>query len=133
MDVHFKLGKFRTSNSHLAGIERVLKKNKASQSTWFLKGPIPGDWLQAASGLGGHALHVGLALWHLVGLTRKKEVKLTHRILERFKTLPDSGSRGLKMLEKEGLVSVVRKLGSCHLVTIIEVIDSENMSKPHDS
>ena len=86
---------------------------------WFLKGPIPGDWLATAAGLPGHALHVGLAVWHLTALTKKNQVVLSPKTLCKFATLPDAGRRGLKQLENAGLVAVERAPGKCARVTII--------------
>lgn len=95
-------------------------RKSSRQKDWFLKGPIPGPWLQAASGLPGRALHVGLAIWFLVGLTKSCEVKPTNRILKQFSTPPDAYRRGLKQLESAGLVTVKRASGRCSLVTVLE-------------
>ena len=87
---------------------------------WFLKGPIPGEWLHRAAKLRGRALHVGLALWHLTALKKCDQVILTWAMLGRFGVSPDSGRRGLAALERAGLVSVVRHRGRCARVTILE-------------
>ena len=49
------------------------KNIPAKPRSWFLKGPIPGNWLHIASGLPGRSLHVGLVIWFKYGLTKKKE------------------------------------------------------------
>ncbi|MDA1054532.1 MAG: helix-turn-helix domain-containing protein [Planctomycetota bacterium] len=88
---------------------------------WFLKGPIPGAWLNAAGALPGKAFHVGVALWHAAGMAKQYEVKMTHDLLTKFGVLPDAGSRALKQLEAAGLVSVVRHDGRGPMVTIKEL------------
>lgn len=49
----------------------------------FLKGPIPLSWLTSAAQQRGHALHVGLALWYLVGVSRSMTVNLRPTVLGR--------------------------------------------------
>ena len=44
---------------------------------WFLKGPIPGEWLHRAAKLPGRALHVARALWYLAGVEKSQQVKPT--------------------------------------------------------
>jgi len=88
---------------------------------WFLKGPIPGSWLVAASVASSTALRVGLALWHLAGVRRLREVKPTWAVWQRFRLSPDAGARGLRALERAGLVRVKRAPGCCPVVTILEV------------
>ncbi len=87
--------------------------------TWFVKGPIPGDWLEQAAAQPGKALHVALALWYLAGLQKSDQVTLTRKPLRLFSVLPDSGRRGLAALEKAGLVQVNRRNGRCPRVTIL--------------
>jgi len=45
------------------------KYNKGEK---FLKGPIPWNWIVAIAKLGGKTLHVGIAIWHLVGMTKSQ-------------------------------------------------------------
>jgi hypothetical protein len=87
---------------------------------WFLKGPIPGDWLQRAAALPGRALHVGLAVWHLAALERSDTGRLTSKQLARFGVKPDAARRGLTALERAGLVTVVRHPGRCPIVSIVK-------------
>ena len=91
-----------------------------SVGKWFVKGPIPGDWLVRASKVSGRALRVGLALWFLVGFKRSRIVKPTWDTWRRFGLCPDSGSRGLAALENAGLIKVERASGKCPVVTICE-------------
>ncbi len=87
---------------------------------WFLKGPIPGAWLQIATGLPGRALHVGLALWFMCGLTKQQEVRVTRRVRQRFSIPQDAFQRGLQKLEAVGLVSVARQPGRTPLIAILD-------------
>jgi hypothetical protein len=93
-------------------------RHKAGE--WFLKGPIPGEWLTRAAGLSFRALRVGLALWYLAGMTKRRAVKPTWDTWQRFGLSPDAGGRGLIALEQAGLVAVDRSPGRCPVVTILE-------------
>ncbi len=89
-------------------------------------GPIPGPWLEIASRLPGRALHVGLAIWYLVGLTKNKEVRLSKRTRERFSIPPDAYRRGLRQLELAGLITVERATGKNSRVTVVEAIHRQS-------
>ena len=95
-------------------------RHKAGE--WFLKGPIPGDWLVRVFALpartSGRALRVGLALWYLAGVKKRRAVKPTWDTWQRFGLSPDAGRRGLVALERAGLVAVDRHPGRCPVVTI---------------
>lgn len=93
----------------------------------FLRGPISMPWLWAAMSLPGKALHVGIQLWHLSGLTQKPIVKLSLRDLEQRSGVSISSSRrGLKSLANAGLVRVDQKPGRCPRVTLIELKNEQN-------
>jgi hypothetical protein len=98
-------------------------QRKGRTGDWFLKGPIPGPWLQIASGLPGRALHVGLAIWFLIGLTKQRKVRVTSQTLRKFSIPSDAYRRGLKQLESAGLVDVTRALGRCATVTLKDTPD----------
>jgi hypothetical protein len=86
----------------------------------FLRGPIPWDWLQVAMGLPGHALHVGLALWHQAFLCGGGAV-VSHSAtaMEKWGVSRYAAMRGLAELERAGLVSVDRHSGRKARVTIL--------------
>jgi len=92
-------------------------RHKAGE--WFLKGPIPGEWLALASGVSFRALRAGLALWYLAGLKRSRSVKPTRDAWRRFGLSPDAGRRGVAALEQAGLVVVDRRPGCCPVVTLL--------------
>ncbi len=85
---------------------------------WFVKGPIPGDWLTQAASVSFRALRVGLALWYLAGLNKQRSVKPTWATWRRFDLAPEAGRLGLAALERAGLVAVDRQPGCCPLVTL---------------
>jgi hypothetical protein len=85
----------------------------------FLKGPIPLEWLIQAARLRGRALHVGVALWHQVGLTGVSQVRLPMHLMRSMGVERSSVYRGLLALEAAGLVRVVRRQGCTPQVTIL--------------
>jgi hypothetical protein len=86
----------------------------------FLKGPVPLTWLVLAGGQSGKALHVGITLWFLRGLNKCNTFPLSMKILRDMGVEKTAGYRGLKQLEKAGLVSVKRKVGRLSIVTVLE-------------
>jgi hypothetical protein len=87
---------------------------------WFIKGPLPGWWMERAAELPGASLHVALALWYLAGVGRTRKVKPTWTVWRRFGTSPDAARRGLAALERARLISVERGPGRCPLVTMLD-------------
>jgi hypothetical protein len=65
------------------------------------------------------ALTVGLYLWHLSGLKKKKTFKATNRTLPMWVLDRYVKYRGLKELEKAGLIGVKRQNKMCPEVTIL--------------
>lgn len=115
------LDRFRATESRLNDRAKPVAKPRTRRSRdWFIKGPIPGEWLSRAAVLRGRAFHVAMAIRYLVGVEQSTVVTLTWRVLRKFGTSPDCGRRGLAALESAGLVSVLRKHGSCPRVTIQE-------------
>ena len=86
----------------------------------FLRGPIPWDWLCAVARLPGKALHVGLVLWHVVGLKKSREVKLERRHLHSFGLGRKAVYAGLKAMEEQGLVGLSKKTGGRPTITILK-------------
>jgi hypothetical protein len=109
----------RTSPDELQPPKRR-RRPRPVRHEWFLKGPIPGQWLKRAASLPGRALHVGLAVWLAAAMRRTNRAKLTRRHLARFAVPYDAGRRGLIALESAGLVFAERRPGRCPLVTILE-------------
>ena len=78
---------------------------------WFLKGPIPGWWLSAASELPGRTLHLALAIWHESKLAKGDRVVLHNRTLGRLNISRWAAYAGLRRLEVAGLIRVDRHSG----------------------
>ena len=90
----------------------------------FLRGPIPMNWLYAASRAAGRGsgFGVAIALWYLSGLNRQaRTVKLSSSVLRAMGIERDAARRGLTALQKAGLVRVVWRTGSLPIVTILNV------------
>lgn len=87
----------------------------------FLKGPVPLVWLQNAMRLPGKAVHVGLVLWYYSGLKRTKTLSINLSRLGEFGLTRASATRGLKALQRTGLVLVDSHAGRKPIVTILEV------------
>ena len=96
------------------------KKREIKKQQWFLKGPVPYPWLVKASQLPGKALHVGIVIHFLHGVTKSEEITLKNSILREFGVARHSGYRALKVLENAGLISVSRKLGRNPVVTVLK-------------
>ncbi len=82
---------------------------------------IPLSWIRQATGLPGKASAVGLVLWYLSGVSKSKTVKLTRLRLSRFGLLPETGRRGLRVLERAKLVHVERSGNKSPRVTLLAV------------
>ena len=98
---------------------RKLKQARRSvEASWFVKGPIPMEWLRRAAILGGKVLHVSLLLWFRVGCEKSVTVRLTQSHCNLFGLSRHAVYRALKSLEAAGLVTVSRHRGRCPIVTI---------------
>ncbi len=73
----------------------------------FLQGPIPFRWLRRAAVLPGKGLQVALWVWHWSKVTKSDEVVVSVRKLKQgFGVGARAAARGLRALEREGLISV---------------------------
>ena len=101
---------------------RAMKKEKKLDkkgNTPFIKGPIPILWLVSAREASPTALTVGLYLWYLSGLKKKKIFKATNRNLQMWGLNRSAKYRGLKKLEEAGLIEVKRQNKNSPEVTIL--------------
>jgi hypothetical protein len=91
----------------------------------FIRGPLPLSWWSRACALRGTSpLAVSLAIWFLAGLKgRKDQLMLPTPMSERFHIDRSAKLRGLKALEKAGLIRVQRRGNKNPIVTIIEQLD----------
>ena len=93
----------------------------------FLRGPIPLNWLRKAMSLGGTCLSVGIILWYYRGL--KKSITFKLGIQDIANLIGRSwltAQRGLRALERSGLVAIKRHRGRKHLIEIQEVEKETN-------
>jgi hypothetical protein len=90
----------------------------------FLKGPIPLSWLGLAARLPGKALAVGVAVWFLGWVEKRRQVKLTGKTCRRFGLNRYAVRRGLDALEEARLVTAERHSGRTPIVTILEPPES---------
>lgn len=108
---------------HISGdLLQVIKKGGKlgkKNNCPFLKGPIPIHWLASARKISPTSLTVGLYLWHLSGLEKKKTFKATNRILKMWGLNRYAKYRGLKELEIAGLIKVKRQNKRNPEVTIL--------------
>jgi DNA-directed RNA polymerase subunit N (RpoN/RPB10) len=91
----------------------------------FLKGPIPWNWLCRAAELCGKAFQVAIAIWFLAGV-HKREVEVSGQAVEDLGVSRYACYRGLKLLEKAGLISVHRAPGRKAIVTILDFTEGIN-------
>ena len=94
--------------------------NLRDASAPFIKGPIPLVWMKAVAMLPGKSLHVGLALWYLAGVKKTKTVALGNHLLESFGVDRKTKSRGLRSMERAGLIGVTRRAGCNPIVTLLD-------------
>ena len=107
------------------GSEPVLQKQsrradipRHQSGELFLKGPIPLEWLCAASQQPGKALGVGVAAWFLAGCTGKPTVSIGNELCKKFGIDRFAKRRGLDALASAGLVETQHQRGRNPRVTL---------------
>jgi hypothetical protein len=90
------------------------------QGEKFLRGPVPILWLGRAASQPGRALHVAVTLWFLAGLAKSRVVRLSVKTLSVFGVDRYAAYRGLRALERAGLVEARRRRGANAIVTLLE-------------
>ena len=103
-------------------MRRETKKQK-SKEDYFITA-INLSWARRAGCLAGHALHVALAIWHHKGLLRKEWGQPfpmgIASAAENFGVSRSAVARGLKELEKEGLIKVKRQTGVKTMISVLK-------------
>lgn len=94
----------------------------------FIRGPIPMEWVKAASNCGQRAEAVTMLLWHTVGWQKKNAISLTPRILRELNVHPKTAKRVLSRMADVGLVDVEFHRGRSPVVTILDYRPSETCS-----
>lgn len=98
--------------------DRSHAKSTVRSNRPFIRGPIPIDWIAAASGLPGKTLNTALALWWLSGMKNHNEVKMSKQALAYFGVSEDAYRDALCRLEQARLIDVRRRPGQRALVKI---------------
>lgn len=93
---------------------------QALTASAVLDARIPLAWLRRAACLPGRSLHVGIALWTLVGPKRPLIAPLPNVAVTDFGLDRNAKYRALAWLEGAGLISVERKLGQPPIICILE-------------
>lgn len=114
------LDRFRANGQAVANRPRAKRPPRHRAGLWFVWGPIPGEWIGPAAALPGKALAVALAVWFVAGKAKCRTVKLSTESLRWFSVGRRAAYRGLRALERAGLVAVERHAGRCPVVTILE-------------
>lgn len=109
----------------------VTKPSKSQRSKQFLKGPVPWDWLAAASRLPGKCAQVGLVLWFLSGLRKSRTVRLGNKFTGELGVSRDAKRRALNRLENARLISVKRQVRRAPMVTLLEVLAACDQVEPN--
>ena len=84
----------------------------------FLRGPIPWAWVTTAAALPGKSLAVGLVLWREAGCVTRRTVRVTLARLAGPLLSVDAARRGVRALERVGLVTVEHRPGCGLVVTL---------------
>jgi hypothetical protein len=128
MPKSFKISELALSDSEApSNKERLLRPVRAKVELIngrFLKGPVALNWLIAAAQLPGRTSEVSIVLWHLVGISKCRRVKLSNKLLKEFGVDRFAKNRVLQVLEERGLISVSRRAGRSPEVTILECPDN---------
>lgn len=92
--------------------EQLPTGHKPSQTTPFLRGPVPMDWLECAFlAAGGSGLMLGIKLWWISGMNRgARTFRVNITRLKAGQALPTK-RRGLKLLEEAGLIRRIWRPG----------------------
>jgi DNA-binding MarR family transcriptional regulator len=97
----------------------LVRQSKIHRRGRFLKGPIPLPEIAAASRLPGKALAVLVAIHHQSDLTGKPSVTLPAKLLAELGISRGAKSRGLKLLEQAGLVTIARSKGRAARIQLV--------------
>jgi hypothetical protein len=104
-----------------AAAPRPVKPPRHRNGEWFLRGPVPWSWLEAAARLPGKALALSLCLWREAG--RRGGRRTVKVCLSRvgLGMSEQAARRALQSLETANLVSVARKPGRGLELTLLDV------------
>lgn len=100
-------------------------RSRRPNSSPFIKGPIPLEWIRQAIRLPKPALCVGLTLWLLRGIQNgSSRLRIDRSFRKRLGLSADQARRGAHALEKAGLVKVAQQgRGRCLVVQLVATTD----------
>ena len=87
------------------------KLTEAERSSKYLAGPLPWDWIETAASLPGKSTHVLLVAWFQYKVGVSPHIKLSRKYLGELGVTAQASNRGVRALEKAGLLTVTRKRG----------------------
>jgi hypothetical protein len=85
----------------------------------YIAGPVPVFWMCQAGRFGVKALLVGLALWHIKGLRKTNMFIVSNLMLRDWSIQSDAKSRGLRKLQRAGLIAMERQGKGSPQVTLL--------------
>ena len=85
----------------------------------YIRGPIPLDWLRAASRCGERGVSVALLLWHAVRWQKQNPARLTPTVLAELGVHPKTARRALVEFQRMGLVDVEFHRGRAPRVRVL--------------
>ena len=100
---------------------QLQRLSSATRSKFFLHPRISLAWVKCAAELGNSVLLVGLVLQWRTLCCKKDSVTLPNSILLTFGLSRDAKARGLRALEKAGLIQVDRSSGKSSRIRILHL------------
>ena len=116
------INEFRMTDVVTPEIKKKPTARKRQQGS-FIRGPVPCEWLRRCWPLPKRAMALGLFLWHISGMEKKRTALKVRpkRVKKEFGLSPKSVYRALHDLEKAELITCERKRGRCARVHIVMV------------
>ena len=111
---------------------RMTTKDRATSPYWqneritrvkgrFLKGPVLMQWLELAEACPGKGIQIAIAIWHMVGMTGSRTIKIPKAVLQQLGISRYALYRALPGMEDVGLISVLRMPGASPAITVLDV------------
>lgn len=94
---------------------------KPQKGDQFISGPLSLDWFAKLCLTSPACFKMGIYLWYIAGLSKSSrfKVNLSDKRLSRFRLTRPAASKLLKKIERNGLVSVIRRNGQTSEVTLL--------------
>ena len=99
---------------------KILKKKHEEKVFFFLHRSVSIEWFQRLIRMGACPIRVGLILRFKMVLEGKETITLTTSGLSTFGISRQQKWKGLRALEKEGLVKIESRPGKNPMVTLVE-------------